>query len=148
MDGSGQQPVDAGVSNGPPKLFDPNVGDTARLRAQAATNEGPSKVVGKADGQTKTGQLRTPLSAALPRYSRRAAAASHSPSLTPSERSLVKSYFEQLQQAANPQPAVNSKQAVNSKPAVDSKPAVNSKPAAPSNPATAPSVPAKKGNGS
>ena len=110
MNGSGRQPIDNGVTTGAPTLFDPDAGNTAVLQAAGATNAGPSAVTGKVDGATGAGQIRTPLADALPKYTKRASDAARSNSLTPSERSLVRAYFEQLQGSATNQPAAPVKQ--------------------------------------
>ncbi len=97
--GSGSQPVDKGVATGSgAHIYDP--GQVDRLIVTSPSNEGPTQRIGKADGPTSDGRVAVPLAQALPRYEAQAVAAVRSANLTPSERDLVRVYFDRLSKAA------------------------------------------------
>ena len=104
--GSGNQPTDNGVVTGAgAHIYDPT--QVERLTVNAPGNEGPSQGIGKADGPTRAGGIAVPLAQALPKYAAQAAAAAHSTTLTPSERGLVRAYFERLAGAAGGTPTTS-----------------------------------------
>ena len=97
--GSGSQPIDKGVATGAgARIYDP--GQVDRLIVTSPANEGPTQRIGKADGPTRDGRVAVPLAQALPRYEAQAVAAVRSATLTPSERDLVRVYFDRLSKAA------------------------------------------------
>ena len=97
--GSGSQPIDKGVVTGSgARIYDP--GQVDRLIVTSPANEGPTQRIGKADGPTRDGRVAVPLAQALPRYEAQAVAAVRSATLTPSERDLVRVYFDRLSKAA------------------------------------------------
>ena len=101
--GSGNQPTDNGVVTGSgAHIYDPP--QVERLTVQAPGNDGPSQGIGKADGPTRAGGIAVPLAQALPKYEAQAAAAARSSTLTPSERNLIRTYFERLAAAAGGTP--------------------------------------------
>ena len=104
--GSGSQPIDKGVATGSgAHIYDPEQVD--RLIVTSPANEGPTQRIGKADGPTSDGRVAVPLAQALPRYEAQAVAAVRSANLTPSERDLVRVYFDRLSKAAGAPTADN-----------------------------------------
>ena len=100
--GTGRQPLDAAVrTNSQASVYDPPNAATAVLSAAPAASQGDGQTIAKVDAPTRQGDVRVSLAQALPRYAKAATAAAQSTSLTPSERSLVRAYFDRLAAAAN-----------------------------------------------
>jgi hypothetical protein len=104
-DGSGNQPKDDSVKVGEKgQIYDPS---TVTLTVRPGQGEGAAQTVGKADGPSRRGDASVSLSQALPRYEQQAARAARSAALTPSERAVVRAYFERLSDAAGRAVAAN-----------------------------------------
>jgi hypothetical protein len=77
-------------------VFDPESGDGETLNAGGSPTGQPGEVIGQGNGSTNRGSARVPLSEALARYEDRATDAVERGELPPSQRDLIRSYFDGL----------------------------------------------------
>jgi hypothetical protein len=91
--GSGNN-ASVGIKEGDATIFDPT--NTKELVVDGDAADGPGSVIGKAAGPNTAAGASVPLSKALPGYAAEATAAVNNLSVPPSERELVKAYFEGL----------------------------------------------------
>lgn len=91
--GSGNNPS-VGLQQGDASIFQPTNSD--QLIADGSAADGPGETVGKTAGPNTASGASVPLSKALPGYQAQATAALNNLSVPPSERELVKAYFEGL----------------------------------------------------
>jgi hypothetical protein len=91
--GSGNNPS-VGIQQGDLPIFEP--GKTEQINVDGNAADGPGEVVGKTTGANTAGGASVPLSKALPTYQAQATEAVNNLTIAPSERELVKAYFEGL----------------------------------------------------
>jgi hypothetical protein len=78
-------------------VYDPAGGtDGEQLQAGTRPGDGRSETVGKGQGQTRAGPAVVPLADVLPRYDAEATAALDRLAIPPSQRDLVRAYFDAL----------------------------------------------------
>jgi hypothetical protein len=91
--GSGNNPS-VGIKQGDLPIFEP--GKTEQINVDGNAADGPGEVVGKTAGANTASGASVPLSKALPTYQAQATEAVNNLTIAPSERDLVKAYFEGL----------------------------------------------------
>jgi hypothetical protein len=91
--GSGNNPS-VGIQQGDLPIFEP--GKTEQINVDGNAADGPGEVVGKTAGANTASGASVPLSKALPTYQAQATEAVNNLTIAPSERELVKAYFEGL----------------------------------------------------
>ncbi len=78
-------------------VYDPAGGtDGEQLQADTRGGEGRTETVGRGQGQTRAGPAVVPLADVLPRYDAEATAALDRLAIPPSQRDLVRAYFDSL----------------------------------------------------
>jgi hypothetical protein len=91
--GSGNNPS-TGIQQGDSPIFEP--AKTEQINVDGNADDGPGEVVGKTSGANTATGASVPLSKALPTYQAQATEAVNNLTIAPSERELVKAYFEGL----------------------------------------------------
>lgn len=93
----GSDPVGEEARTDEPSLFDPRgSGEDEVALGGTPTGDDPGEVVGRGDGLSTTGTAFVPLSQALDSFRQRVTTALDDPTLSPSMRELVRSYFGRL----------------------------------------------------